>query len=120
MTKARELTLYIFVICEKSAQKYRLTFVNRLQNYSLDVIESIYLANRQNIIEKRLEAQETAKSKLAMIDYFSALALDAHVILLKQYEHISLLVADSFRLMKKWQDSDETNINLVSTHKSSI
>lgn len=114
MTKVRELALYIFVICEKSAQKYRLTFVNRLQNYSLDVIENIYVANRLNVIEKRREAQEKAKTSLAMVDYFSALALDARVILLKQYEHIALLVAEAFRLMTKWQDSDIKNPHLVS------
>jgi hypothetical protein len=120
MTKVRELTLYIFVICEKSAQKYRLTFVNRLQNYALDAVQNIYLANKEMNAETRKDLQEKAKTTLEMIDYFACLSFEAHVILDKQYEHISLLVAESFRLMKKWQDSDLANPKLVSTLRSSI
>ena len=45
MTKARELAKYIFDSCEKSPKKFRFTLCTKLENYCLNVIEYIYVAN---------------------------------------------------------------------------
>lgn len=115
MTKVRELAVYIFNILENSSKKYRLTMVNRLQNYSLDVIENIYLANKSFDKDKRKYYQDEANTKLAMCDYMANLMCELHVILVDQYGHISLLIGESLKLLKAWQNSDSTNSKLVST-----
>lgn len=45
ITKAKELSMYILGVTENSPKKFRFTFITRLQNYSLDVIENLYYAN---------------------------------------------------------------------------
>ena len=45
ITKVKELTEYVITVTEKSPKKFRFTLVARLQNYCLDVVENLYLAN---------------------------------------------------------------------------
>jgi len=45
VTKAKELCTYIITVTQKSPKQFRFTFVSRLQNIALDVIENIYYAN---------------------------------------------------------------------------
>lgn len=45
VTKLKELTKYVITVTEKSPKKFRFTLVVRLQNYCLDVIENLVLAN---------------------------------------------------------------------------
>ncbi len=45
ITKAKELAKYVVVVTEKSPKKYRFTLVVRLQNYCLDILEHLLLAN---------------------------------------------------------------------------
>ena len=43
--KAKDLCSYIMTVTQKSPKHFRFTFVTRLQNLSLDIIEHIYRAN---------------------------------------------------------------------------
>ena len=43
--RAKDLCSYIMTVTQKSPKHYRFTFVTRLQNISLDIIEHIYRAN---------------------------------------------------------------------------
>ena len=45
ITKAKELCSYVMVATEKSPKMYRFTFTSRLQNLSLDIVESVFRAN---------------------------------------------------------------------------
>lgn len=45
ITRAKELSSYIFDISEKAPKKFRFTFISRLQNYSLDILENLIRAN---------------------------------------------------------------------------
>ena len=45
ITKAKELAKYVIVVTERSPKKYRFTLVVRLQNYCLDIMEHLLLAN---------------------------------------------------------------------------
>ena len=42
VTKAKELCSYIITITQKSPKQFRFTFVSRMQNLTLDVIENMY------------------------------------------------------------------------------
>ena len=45
ITKAKGLCSYIMTVTEKSPKRFRFTLVSRLQNYALDVIENLIMAN---------------------------------------------------------------------------
>ncbi len=106
ITKAKDLAKYIITVTEKSPIKYRFTLVVRLQNYILDVLEKLYLANSSPLGEKRREYQETAKTLLNMLDYFAGLAAEQGCILFKQYKQISKQQAECLLYLNKWMASD--------------
>jgi len=61
LTKAKDLAKYIITVTEKSPKKFRFTLVVRIQNYILDILESLYLANKEERGEERKKHQDNAK-----------------------------------------------------------
>ena len=45
ISKAKDLCSYIMTVTDKSPKSFRFTLVSRLQNYALDVIENLIMAN---------------------------------------------------------------------------
>ncbi|MBE6843670.1 MAG: four helix bundle protein [Ruminococcus sp.] len=91
IVKAKDLCSYIMIITQKSPKHFRYTFVSRMQNLSLDIIEKIYRANdvffNKNMPEeykKRLEYQHEALTSIRVLAYFSQLAMEQGCILGKQ------------------------------------
>ena len=110
VTKAKELCTYIITVTQKSPKQFRFTFVSRLQNLALDVIENIYYANEIFVgknDEKRLSFQHGALTKLKLIAYISELAMTQQCMLFKQYEQIAKLTTDCQRLLGAWINSDK-------------
>lgn len=104
-TRAKELAKYIITVTEKSPKKFRFTLVVRLQNYVLDAIEYIYLANNERDVKQRLALQDKAKTTLMMLDYFAQIAYEEECILFKQYEQISKQQAECLNYLAKWRAS---------------
>ena len=68
ITKTKELAKYVITVTEKSPKKFRFTLVTRLQNYCLDVIENLLMANMLLLTDsKRLEHQKEAGRLLEML-----------------------------------------------------
>ena len=44
ITRAKELCAYIMTVTQKSPKHFRFTFVSKLQNLSLSIIERLYRA----------------------------------------------------------------------------
>ena len=113
ITKAKELCSYVMVVTQKSPKHFRFTFVTRMQNLALDVIENLYRANDTFVTgkdpetrRKRLEFQHKAMTSLKLLAYISYLAYEQGCILLKQYEQISLLATGCRNLAGAWISSD--------------
>ena len=111
MTKTKDLAKYIITVTEKSPKKFRFTLVVRLQNYILDVIENIYLANASFDPDERLALQREARTKLSMLDYFAGLAYEQECILPKQYEQISKQIAECLLYLGKWIGSTTRTVS---------
>ena len=118
VTKAKELCSYIIAVTQKSPKQFRFTFVSRLQNLALDVIEKIYFANEIYIgkggeknVEKRLTLQHHALTALKIIAYIAELAMTEKCILFKQYEQIAKLTTDCQRLLGAWINSDKKRLS---------
>ena len=118
ITKAKELCAYVVTITQKSPKNFRYTFVSRMQNLALDVIESLYRANDTYVTSDnpdnkriRLDFQHKALTDLKVLSYFSMLALDQKCIILKQYEEISRIATDCQNLIGAWINSDRRRMH---------
>ena len=111
MTKTKDLAKYIITVTEKSPKRFRFTLVVRMQNYILDVIEKIYLANSKPLGEERLSLQKEARTTLSMLDYFAGLAFEEECILAKQYEQISKQIAECLLYLGKWIGSTSKTVS---------
>lgn len=112
--KAKELGEYIFLITNHSPKKFRFTFVSRIQNLMLDVIENLYRANRSRIVkgdmkgwEKRRYYQREADTALDLLCYIAMLARTQQCILPKQYQQIAEKATELKRLIYGWARSDQ-------------
>ncbi len=111
LTKAKELSKYVITVTEKSPKKFRFTLVVRLQNYCLDIIENILLANMLHISdERRLEKQKEAGRLLELLGYFSMICMETECILPNQFENISKLQAECLLFLGKWIKSDQKRL----------
>lgn len=112
ITVVKKLGAYVIAITEKSPQKYRGVFVNRMQNYCLDTLEYLLEANftrmdSQENKNKREELQKEAIIKLKLLGYIAMVAESAGCILKKQYKQISLQLAEAINLIIAWKKSDD-------------
>ena len=111
ITRTKKLAAYVITVTEKSPKRFRGVFVNRMQNYCLDCLESLIEANslRMDSVrnkEKRKDCQHNAYLKLKLLGYMAFLSLESECILKKQYEQISLQVSDCINLLVAWRKSD--------------
>ncbi len=102
ITKVKDLAKYIITVTEKSPKKFRFTLVTRLQNYVLDCLEMLLLANAEHNYETRLVYQDKARSLLSLLGYFAEIASDQECILFRQYEQISKQLADCLLYLGRW------------------
>jgi len=114
ITKAKDLSSYIYTITQKSPKQFRFTLVARLQNYSLDIIEHLYKANdtfvRPGDIRKaeiRRDNQGEAMTYLRLLTHVTQLSMDQGAILPKQYEQITEKIYEVMNLLGAWIKSDE-------------
>ena len=104
---------------QKSPKQYRYTFVSRLQNLSLDIIENLYRAKdsfvskgNKSSIDKRLEYQHQAMTSLKLLCYFADISKDSGCILFKQYEQISKKSTECMQYLGAWINSDRKRLSL--------
>lgn len=112
ITTVKKLGAYIITITEKSPKKFRGVFVNRMQNYCLEIIELLLQANFLSLDNKdhkieRETYQKEAIIKLKMLGYIAMVAENAGCILMRQYHQISKQIVDAINLTIAWKKSDD-------------
>ena len=119
ITKAKELCAYVMTVTQKSPKAYRYTFVSRLQNLSLDVIEHLYRANDMYVApgkleyyRQRFELQRRAMTDLRLLCYIAEISAKQGCILMKQYEQISKQAGDCQNLLGAWVSSDRKRLGV--------
>ncbi len=119
ITNAKRLADYVFIITQKSPEHFRLTLTNRMQNYALDIIESLYAANDVYITKsdpaaygRRLRYQNHALTCLRLLSYMGELAQgpDVQCILPKQFEEMSKRIAECHNTLLGWMASDKRRL----------
>ena len=117
VSKAKELCSYIVVVTGKAPKQFRFTFVTRLQNLALSVIEDIYHANDIFLqkgdtkhAEQRLDLQHRAITSIKLIAFMSEIFMKEKCIMFKQYEQIAKLTTDCQNLIGAWINSDRKRV----------
>lgn len=117
ITKAKDLCSYIMTITQKSPKHFRYTFVSKLQNLALSVIENLFRANDVFVVKQDVQAQKerlgyqkAAMTDLKLIGYISLLSMEQCCILPKQFEQISKQVSDCQNLLGAWITSDRKRL----------
>ena len=117
ITKAKDLCSYIMTVTQKSPKHFRYSFVSRMQNIALSIIENLYRANDifvkkgdSILISQRRNKQREAMTDLRILGYFSMLAMEQKCILPNQYQIISEMIADCVNLLVAWVASDKRRL----------
>ena len=118
VTKAKDLCAYVMTITKKSPKQFRFTFVSKLQNLALSIIENLFRANdvfvsRADTYSKneRLSYQRSAMTDLKLLGYIALLSTEQGCILPKQYEQISRQISDCQNLLGAWMNSDRRRLS---------
>ncbi len=118
ITKAKDLCNYVMIITQKSPKHFRYTFITRLQNLSLDIVECLYRANdtfvtKENTIarQQRLEYQHRAMTSLRLLAFFSEISCSNNCILPKQYEQIAMKTTECLNYLGAWINSDRKRLS---------
>ena len=118
VVKAKDLCSYVMTITQKSPKHFRYTFVSRMQNLCLDVIENLFRANDTYVkkgdqagLELRLEKQRNAMTDLKILAYISMLAMEQECILARQYEQIARQCTECQNLFGAWMNSDRRRLS---------
>ena len=117
ITKSKDLCSYIMIITQKSPKHFRFSFVTKLHNLSISVIENLFRANdvyisRQDVQsqKERLRYQRTAMTDLRILAYIALLSMEQKCILSKQYEQIARKVSDCENLLGARMNSDRRRL----------
>ncbi len=117
ITKAKDLCSYVMTVTQKSPKHFRYTFVSRLQNLSLSIIENLFRANdvfasKQDVTsqKERVQYQRAAMTDLKLLGYMALLSMEQQCILPKQYEQIARQVTDCRNLLGAWMNSDRKRL----------
>ena len=116
VTKAKDLTMYVFTVTEKSPRRFRFSLTGRMQSLCLDIVGGLYAANDtwedasapdfREWASKRLDRQHGVMTLLKELDYLLVLSREQGAILPKQQEHAGELLLDVERLLGAWIKSD--------------
>ncbi len=118
ITKAKDLCAYVTTVTQKSPKQYRYTYVSRMQNLSLDIIECLYRANdvfvtkeNEATQKQRLEFQRKALTSIRLLAYFALLSHENGCIIARQYEQISVKSTECMNYLGAWINSDRKRLS---------
>lgn len=116
LTKAKDLSKYVFTITSNAPKRFRFTIVNRMINLSFDALENLVCANELLLgqdtdeTKRRRQFQHTALAKLRVLDALAMTAREQNCILPKQYEVLSGYISDCINLTGAWMNSDKRRL----------
>lgn len=112
ITYTKKLNNYILLITMKCPSKYRYTYVTKMHNLAMEILECLYFANSYELVNPlRKEYQDKVKIKLKMLDSVCDFAYEGKCINMSQYENISKNINEINKVLIAWIDSDLTRKN---------
>ena len=107
ITETKRLIDYVFLVTEKSPKKFRYSFVNKIHNLLMEIIELLYIANSIDVMNiDRLSKQKDVIVKFEILDYICELSMRQKCLLFNQYENISNYINLCMKYLNGWINSD--------------
>ena len=103
-TAAKKLSEYIFVVTQNAPAKFRWSIIAKLQNTSIEVVETLYLANFERGAE-RLRLQKIASTKLRLVDHYAEIGYKVKLFPFKRLVFITRSVVTVRGLLAGWAKS---------------
>ena len=107
-------------VTQKSPKHFRYTFVSRIQNLSLDIIDCLYRANDIYVTKEcmdeygnRVKLQRQALTRLRLLCFICQLAYEQGCILARQFEQISRAETECSNLVGAWINSDRKRLHII-------
>ncbi len=95
ITRAKDLCRYVMTITHKSPKEYRFSYISRMQNLSLEIVEALYRANDVYVTREdrkdyreRYDQMRRALNDVRLLMFISEMAMQQNAILMKQYGQI--------------------------------
>lgn len=110
--KAKELaehTLRITSNCNRYPKKYRFSLVDKMQNKSLEIYESLHEANRTDLRDYRRERSELQTKAITYCDqlmFYIELSFKLGIINMSSMEYWSKMVSDIKHMSIAWRSKD--------------
>ena len=111
--KAKDLaehTLRITSNCNRYPKKYRFSLVDKMQNKSLDIYESLTEANRTDLTNYKRERSELQTKAITYCDellFYIELSYKLNIINDKSMEYWSKMVSDIKHMAIAWRSKDK-------------
>jgi hypothetical protein len=119
ITKAKDLCNYVMTVTQKSPKQFRFSYVGRLQNLTLGIVENVIRANDLMIggthgsrhAAERHDLQKRALTDVKLLAYLAEMASTQQCLLFRQYEQIARLTTDCQYLLAGWINSDRKRLS---------
>jgi len=111
--KAKELaehTLRITSNCNRYPKKYRFSLVDKMQNKSLEIYESLHEANRTDLRDYRRERSELQTRAITYCDqlmFYIEMSHELNIIDMDSMEYWSKMVSDIKHMAIAWRRRDK-------------
>ena len=111
--KAKELaehTLRVTSNCNRYPKKYRFSLVDKMQNKSLEIYESLHEANRTDLRDYRRERSELQTRAITYCDqllFYIELSFKLNIINISSMEYWSKMVSDIKHMAIAWRSKDK-------------
>jgi hypothetical protein len=113
IVKAKELAIHTFKLtsnCNHFPKKYRFSLVDKMQNKSLDIYESLFEANRIDLSTNKKERSELQTKAIICCDellFYIELSMELNIIAETSVEYWSKMVADIKHMTLAWRSKDK-------------
>ena len=112
IVKAKELAVHSFKLtsnCNRYPKKYRHSLVDRIQNKSLEIFETLLEANRINNMSNKRERCETITKAITLCDellFYIELSMNLGLLNDKSTAYWSKMVADVKYMSVAWRTKE--------------
>ena len=112
IVKAKELAVHSFKLtsnCNRYPKKYRHSLVDRIQNKSLEIFETLLEANRINNVSNKRERCETITKAITFCDellFYIELSMNLGLLNDKSTAYWSKMVADVKYMSVAWRTKE--------------
>lgn len=118
VTEAKALCEYVLTVTQASPKRFRFTFISRLDNLAIALVEQVYRANDVFIGKgcspgsprRRLDFQQEALTNARLLAYLAEVAYRQNCLTGRQFQQIAKRSAVCSQMLGAWIASDKRRL----------